>query len=873
MNTISPTASPRRPRERQLDQRDSLLRASILDTALELGVGTNNTVANWIFNPVEEVDEDADSILSPSLTYGSTATSEESSFSNSPYSRSQPGAGASHLGSSARKPFSPERVGYSPEGGLTGKDISAQRTVQFDLSATPEPRAVSPLPSPQKQSKLRKPRPGGYDSDGGYMSDSSKPKKDKKGKKKSKADGNQTEYESDGGYLSDFSSKKKKDKKSKKDKPKTTEYPGTDYESDGGYISRSFGSKKKPSKKSSAPGDPQTGDESDGAYMSEASTKKKRFFRFRKKQDSGDTSLPEIIPPVPQLPPMSLPIADRFASRSVTPNSMRTATPALSEHTLTDRMSDDFRPSNESSTSVPLGSLKSLANPFKDAESVRSPSIDVLATFHRRGVLPGQSIDGRSPGAGSPSPLSQSFAQMQLEQTASPESSQHAFKIPTVPTIALPKSKKNQSMKHTPPHISAPNTSALAARTSNTPVPLTITPPTPVALLSPHRPALPSSPADRSFSSSPSRIQGSQKSPFDPSAVQDRSADVPHTPTTFTDNLSTAPPSPLPSRSPSPNPSTQTLSRPHVLAYYDLPPPSPPPSGPLPSVPGEAPTSPFAKAQNAMLHNRDGSGSGTTEGASDRPSFSPVRKTPAQGAATMPSSPLPPPATPLYARSQTASPSLFLHRAGSTQRGREPPFPSRPVLPREESAELVRRTSVSRNGIRRPPFSADATGSYGNRPAREFEQSRLDAHWQPRSASAMDVRDHSPDKRGGRRSWSEYNEIEHDNIRSPTDTHPVVDDVISMLRAHKKDLDQTSTLVPPSEDDARSSLYFDVDDGASGQGDRYSIWSAKSRASILDGERSGNMRDRFVRRVEAMVGKERVPPVPKISTPPSGGMF
>ncbi|CAL1701696.1 unnamed protein product [Somion occarium] len=677
MNTISPTASPRRPRERQLDQRDSLLRASILDTALELGVGTNNTVANWIFNPVEEVDEDADSILSPSLTYGSTATSEESSFSNSPYSRSQPGAGASHLGSSARKPFSPERVGYSPEGGLTGKDISAQRTVQFDLSATPEPRAVSPLPSPQKQSKLRKPRPGGYDSDGGYMSDSSKPKKDKKGKKKSKADGNQTEYESDGGYLSDFSSKKKKDKKSKKDKPKT----------------------------------------------------------------------------------------------------------------------------------------------------------------------------------------------------ASPESSQHAFKIPTVPTIALPKSKKNQSMKHTPPHISAPNTSALAARTSNTPVPLTITPPTPVALLSPHRPALPSSPADRSFSSSPSRIQGSQKSPFDPSAVQDRSADVPHTPTTFTDNLSTAPPSPLPSRSPSPNPSTQTLSRPHVLAYYDLPPPSPPPSGPLPSVPGEAPTSPFAKAQNAMLHNRDGSGSGTTEGASDRPSFSPVRKTPAQGAATMPSSPLPPPATPLYARSQTASPSLFLHRAGSTQRGREPPFPSRPVLPREESAELVRRTSVSRNGIRRPPFSADATGSYGNRPAREFEQSRLDAHWQPRSASAMDVRDHSPDKRGGRRSWSEYNEIEHDNIRSPTDTHPVVDDVISMLRAHKKDLDQTSTLVPPSEDDARSSLYFDVDDGASGQGDRYSIWSAKSRASILDGERSGNMRDRFVRRVEAMVGKERVPPVPKISTPPSGGMF
>jgi hypothetical protein len=40
-------------------QRDSnALRASVLETALELGFGSNKTVANWIFNnPLEEEEE------------------------------------------------------------------------------------------------------------------------------------------------------------------------------------------------------------------------------------------------------------------------------------------------------------------------------------------------------------------------------------------------------------------------------------------------------------------------------------------------------------------------------------------------------------------------------------------------------------------------------------------------------------------------------------------------------------------------------------------------------------------------------------------------------------------------------------------------
>ena len=66
MNSSSPTASPFARPPRPVDQqnpenRGSLLRASILESALELGVGSNRTVANWIFNPVDEENEEDES--------------------------------------------------------------------------------------------------------------------------------------------------------------------------------------------------------------------------------------------------------------------------------------------------------------------------------------------------------------------------------------------------------------------------------------------------------------------------------------------------------------------------------------------------------------------------------------------------------------------------------------------------------------------------------------------------------------------------------------------------------------------------------------------------------------------------------------------
>ena len=45
-----------RPRARRRDS-DTVLRASVLDAAIELGIG-NKTVAKWMFSPVEEGDEE-----------------------------------------------------------------------------------------------------------------------------------------------------------------------------------------------------------------------------------------------------------------------------------------------------------------------------------------------------------------------------------------------------------------------------------------------------------------------------------------------------------------------------------------------------------------------------------------------------------------------------------------------------------------------------------------------------------------------------------------------------------------------------------------------------------------------------------------------
>ncbi|OBZ73475.1 hypothetical protein A0H81_06928 [Grifola frondosa] len=753
-------ASARPSRERPDGVRGSVLRASILESALELGVTTNCTVANWIFNPVQEGDEDAEleNTLSPSLTYASTATSEESSLSASPSQHLQPGAGVLHFG--------------KPVIGVDTSLIYSRDTSRADHAGT----AVVLTSSPSKKSKkLRKARPDGYDSDGGYMSDSGKGKKDKNKKSKKKGKADDAEYESDGGYLSETSGKKKKEKKSKKEK-KGVDSPSTDYDTDGGKSVKS---------RKVFVTSPATGDDSDGGYLSEASTKKRGFFRLnsRSRKKKGSVELPIEAPPVPALPSMPLPIAERF---------IRSDSPSPSDLSgTTTTMLSEVRPSVETFTSVDtdsritsISSVEGLTRAFRDAESVRSPSIDFLSAFRRPGAVPT-----------SPSKLgSYHYEQPYDNPISSPRSS-------LVPALSPAKSVRSR------PKISAPNTSALS--TKHVPVPLTLTPPTPTRMRAPH--AFPSP--------EPDYVLDNEKAGDDLIPL-----------------ASPVPPSPT---------GSQTLVRPHVLAYYDLPPPSPPPSGPLPDVPSDVSRS--TSPALSMLHS---SRFPRSAPADSRAPSRPIPSTPME----RPSTAGP---TPARARGTTDVP-LLAQPIPPIQRGRQSPFPVMPLLPREEAIELVRRTSRrGLAGMTRPPASAN--------PYRSAQYEQLGVHWQPRSASALERR--RPDGLEAERSvrWEDEDTDIEEVVATYRDVYDgsvpgsdVDDDRTDAGGSH-----ETAQSAESEEGGNRATMYSVADtEGES----HYSAWSANnSRVSILDEERSAAAREKFVRRVEAMYGKDVIPPVPPLN--------
>ncbi|KAL7278161.1 hypothetical protein ACG7TL_008133 [Trametes sanguinea] len=889
MNSTSPASPPSFARPQRADpnpeNRTSGLRASILESALELGIASNRTVANWMFNSVPEVDEEAENedTTSPSLTYASTATSEESNLSAGLAQRAQPGVGILVNGKDISLSLDTsvqdsQRTGHSPE--RTTPPDSTQRTLQFDLRATPEPRMYSPspspatAPSPQPKSKLsklrRKNKPdGGYESDGGYMSDGGKTKeKEKKSRmfgrsKKSETDAGATDHETDGGYLSEASVKKKKSKKEKK-KPKNTDSPATDYETDKGYSS-SFS--KSRSRKQSVTSPVSGGEESDGGYLSEASSKKRRFFRLnsksRKKQDSFDSA--EQAPPVPSLPPLTLPIADKW-SRATTPQpaDSRNVTPLPSDMSSVVRPSQDTFMSTDTLTTTPdtstvesdekrestLSSDDGLTRAFMDAESVRSPSIDVLASFssfRRGGPLSPSKLPFRNFGHGSDSP-------------ASPRS-------PLVPSLSPSKSVRSR------PQISAPNTSNLAPK--HVPVPLTLTPPTPTTS-SPRYPTTPDS--DYVL------ITPSGTAPTTPHALEQGHNSNLSVASSTTSSLN-GPPSP-------------GLSRPKGLGHYDLPPPSPPPRGPLPDVPSDI--------------SRSTSPSWSMMGVDQSTSRFP-RSAPADAADPRGLQQQYRPSPPLSDRPNTAAPHP-LSREIATEavpriaspvppalRGRVSPFPTAPVLPREQTTPLMRRTSkLTKDAVVRatralqsnPPASASAYPSGHNKWPSQEQQ--LDAQWQPRSASALDTRRPSgvsgPQGSDDEQSFLAYDDDDDlsgssPNTRpasaEPPEPSPDVNAILAGFRAERdaqrnglkpdmmRESHTLSAIVAGYAEGDRDTMYLDSEEGG---GDRYSVWSdAASHHSFLDGERSAAIRAKFVKRVEAMYGKDTVPPVPYLDPGLKGG--
>lgn len=269
----------------------NVVRASVFETALELGIH-NSTVANWIFNSplpeeIEELEDippetEAEEILTPALTFGSHTASDDSSTTSSPQNNVA-SARQNHM----HKPsvFEPPHVHFDDF-------ASAQLTLSLPPLNTPcnERERAGSMPN-----SSRKPS----DDVGHQSTEDIARQTDRKCATPSSAK-SEAGYVSDGQYLSDSVGLKKSGKlkgKGKKGKPPALDLrPGFDeapgYSSDGGYLSASSSkSQGKPSK---------------------GKSRAMAFFRRKpKKQRASDEEEDNYIPPVPAMPPMAVPSSPR----------------------------------------------------------------------------------------------------------------------------------------------------------------------------------------------------------------------------------------------------------------------------------------------------------------------------------------------------------------------------------------------------------------------------------------------------------------------------------------------------------------------------------------------------------------------------------
>lgn len=147
--------------------------------------------------------------------------------------------------------------------------------------------------------------------------------------------------------------------------------------------------------------------------------------------------------------------------------------------------------------------------------------------------------------------------------------------------------------------------------------------------------------------------------------------------------------------SPSSTPSQEEVmaTRQAVLAYYSIPPPSPPPTGPLPPPPPAlAPGPSDDRATSPLPNQREDRLQPPLRSLGPRGNV-PRASSPLRSLSPTPNSTLSPGGSDL-AISRSPSPRLPLgsiQQQGAVRRGRESPFPMRPVLPPQDSRDLVER--------------------------------------------------------------------------------------------------------------------------------------------------------------------------------------
>lgn len=480
----------------------------------------------------------------------------------------------------------------------------------------------------------------------------------------------------------------------------------TGYETDGGASSSTNRKRIKLKKRAKTQGG-EAGYETDDGYMSSSQPKSKsKFFRLGNKsktsvhqdENSRGNASVDKEPPVPPLPQpvFRLPIAERFATTLGNLNAGATADPPLTPPV---RPFAQYTSSSPTSASASISSIPTPRDTDHDSigASESGPfAQDAFATSKAPGVRFASSDSSDHHGSSS---TSYSFLNKFASSSSSPTSSSNSHsKIPTIsfpltrspsppspPAQHIPNFGFEQHQvtgkpgaKHVPDPLSlTPDTHDVNGQSSTYPSPSASSPfvvVTPIDTSAPPLPEPASKSSPRSSSRHRNRFFGRNKSEEKSSPKKSKPTitipllDTPHTQPELsaespghtrgaasqTSQLTIVPstdfiiPSPRTTSHPSPSPALDPPPR--NFSYYELPPPSPPPDGPLPKVPA-----------HLAGQSSESRGTFSTQQQQRRPqqpflsSRDPSPNRPDIGRSTSP-------------------------MGGTPRRGREAPFPTQPTL-------------------------------------------------------------------------------------------------------------------------------------------------------------------------------------------------
>ncbi|KAJ2919055.1 hypothetical protein MD484_g1295, partial [Candolleomyces efflorescens] len=953
--TAPPSSGPRK---------SNALRASVLDAALQLGLTNDSLVAEWMFsNTVQEEDEE-EALQSPGLTHSSSAASDDYSSSSTkvpttpPNSNALPPSFGAPVASWNPTKYTNDAVDMPYLRNDPATFMPSGNQVAFPTS---QDIPIPPRPvTPNSLKKLKKKKTDEYESDGGYLSEGVKKKKGfgdlmKKDKAQLKEEKRQ---------LKELKEEERKRKKSLNAASKKQKQEEGGYETDSSPILKSpFKSKSKKAKSKTPSADAAAGYDTDGGYQSAGSNLKKnksRFFGLGSKSSRAD--LPEPVPAMPEPPsepPMPLPIAQKFATSLPT----FTPSPALDLAIQTDVGEPFITPISSAATTSrspeepssakqstptkdylkldiePATMASSAAAHVQDRSSLSSAetSSSMSSNSRRRGFQfssPARDDSSISTGHAtgeSVSTVGSSFQVHPIVPASQP------FQPPsfTPVTYSPPGSSSgpNSAGALKPPSISLPLTRSVSPMMIPvSPLQINKSPrvgpstrpdidsrgPSPLPPLSPSSPSTTTSPSNLGIqspdaSSRPSTPRRPLNPPVEGFGPRLASPPALHP----TGRLSPNPargrlisPLLLPQnakgdRSPSPLPS------PNVLAYYDLPPPSPPPQGPLPSVPSGAPPyppppPPASQSQGSQLRNRmlmlDRERERELQNESLHPHQQqqyiqrgrespfpkrPLVVPPAPGP-TLPSSPRPPG----LHRQQTSGGSAkglgrsvrfdehaYAYSAYSSGSGESSPEYGYTGLPAPRERGVPSTPGPYQAAY---PSAGSPPRSRGTTPQPAWnDESRVSVASGEGLAYDAPAREEEDVGENGRGRFAVTPQVQvQPGLKYGRDQDADDDDAITQESFHSSSSDQHNLVAPPARPRprrrsfdggdvvARETLYQWEDDLSKNRESRWS-GSIYSRVSIMDPDQSEEARERFVKRVQAMMGngepqEEVIPPVPRI---------